>query len=275
MSPLSVITVPTLLGLTLLGGAVWGQAPSPPPTPSPLTVPDLTLLKQALAPLAGDGMLQSLSSLQMTGSKEGISFTFHETARVVAKRPDKFRAYVTQYTADGAPERRLIIISDGKKVWTYRPATRQYCVTPAKAFHAGDNDMTALGLVQGGFFLGEGHEMAQGFAAITQENGPQVLAMLNGLGIRLTSRPEPAGGGGNTVYRMVLTRQGIAYRFFIDPATARLRRLELAGHQNGVVVLFREKVGEMETPAVVAKTTFAFTPPLGTTRVSSVPVDPF
>ena len=269
----SLAALPVLLGLALIAEAASAQTPTPPSLPAP--APDLTLLKQALAPLAGDGLLQSLSNLQLTGSKQGVSFTFHETARVVAKRPDKFRAYVTQYTAEGAPVRRLVIISDGKKVWTYRPGTRQYCVAPAKAFHAGNNDMTALGLVQGGFFLGEGHEMAQGFAAITQENGSQVLTMLNGLGIRLTSRPEPAGGEGDTVYRMVLTRQGIAYRFFIDPATAHLRRVELSGYQNGVVIMFREKVGEMETPAEVAKTTFAFTPPPGAARVSSMPVDPF
>ena len=272
MPPITAVTPPLLFSLALLGGTVSAQAPAPPPAPA--STPDLTLLKQALAPLAGEGLLQSLSSLQMTGSKQGVSFTFHETARVVAKRPGKFRAYVTQYTAGGSPERRLVIVSDGRKVWTYRPGTRQYSVAPAKAFHAGNNDLTALGLIQGGFFLGEGHEMAQGFAAITQENGPQVLAMLNGLGIRLTSRQETSGEG-DTVYRMVLTRQGIAYRFFIDPATARLRRVELSGHQNGVVILFRETAQEMETPLVVAKTTFAFTPPPGTVRVSSVPVDPF
>ena len=264
----AVIPTVVFLSLVPLSGALRAQTPTSSPGP------DLTLLKRALAPLAGEGLLQSLSTLQITGSKQGVSFTFQEKARVVAKRPGKFRTYVTQYAADGTPERRLVVISDGKKVWTYRPGTRQYCVTSAKAFHAADSDMTALGLVQGGFFLGEGHEMAQGFGAITQENSSQVLTMLNGMGIQVTSQTTP-GGSGEFVYHMVLTRQGIAYKFYVDPATAHLKRVELSGRQNAVNVLFRETVEEMETPASVEETTFAFTPPSGSMRVSTLSVDPF
>ena len=254
-----------------------GAQTSPAPTTQVSQAPalDLLLLKQALAPVAANGVLQSRSTIQMTGSKQGVSFTFREQAGIIAKRPGKFRADVTQMAADGTPQRRLVVVSDGVKVWTFRPGSRQYTVTSAKTFHAANNDMTALGLAQGGFFLGDGHEMARGLQAITKESSPQALQMLAGMGIHLTGRVLSVAGRDEFVYRMVLSRQGLSYQFFIDPATAALHRIELTGKQNGVSLELWETIAEMKAPTAVAKTTFQFWPPTNAVKVASLSVDPF
>ena len=150
------------LALTLPGRAQTPTPPSPAPTapvaPAPPASPtpalDLLPLKKALRPLAGEGLVQSHSNFQMTGSKQGLSFTFREEAHIIAKRPGRFRATLTQFSADNTPQQRLLVVCNGVKVWTYRPGTRQYSVTSFKAFEAANNDVTALGLAVGGFFLG-------------------------------------------------------------------------------------------------------------------------
>ena len=133
-------------------------------------------------------MLQSRSNFQMTGSKQGISFTFREEAQIIAKRPGRFRAELTQMAADDTPAARLLVISNGLKVWTYRPGTRQYSVTTYKAFQAANDDVTALGLAIGGFFLGDGHQLAQGFQGLTKDNSADVLKALAGWASRSPAR---------------------------------------------------------------------------------------
>lgn len=256
---------PALILFALTASLAQAQAPAS----------SLTLLKQALAPLASTGPLQSTSTLQMSGSKQGISFTFREQVSVVAKQPGKFRAEVTQYAADSSQQSRLLVVSDGVKVWTYRPDTHQYSVNSAKAFHAANEDMTALGLAMGGFFLGEGHDLAVGLQAVTKETNDQMLKDLAGLGIIVTERPEGVDGEDDYVYRMSLAKQGIAYRFVINPQTRMLRRMELAGTQNGVTMTFRETLATLSKPGVIAKTAFHFTPPPGAVKIAALSIDPF
>ena len=266
--------------------AAPGQAQTPPPTPpvtAPLTAPpasavptlDLMPLKKALRPLSGGGLVQSHSNFQMTGSKQGLSFTFHEEARIVAKRPGRFRATLTQFSADNTPQQRLLVISNGVTVWTYRPGTRQYSVTSFKAFEAANNDVTALGLAVGGFFLGDGHQLAQGFQGLTKNNSADVLTALAGLGVLLSSKAQAGNNEDDVTYRMMLTKQGLTYRFLVNPADSSLRQIELAGAQKGVQIAFKEQITQLAPLTTVPKDTFTFAPPPGTAKVATLSVDPF
>jgi len=242
---------------------------------APVPSVDLTLLKQALAPLASAGLLQSHSTLQMSGSKQGISFTFHEQVSAVAKRPGKFRAEITQYAANDSPQSRLLVVSDGLKVWTYRPDVRQYSIKSAKAFHEANDDMTATGLAMGGFFLGEGHDLAQGLQGITKQTNAQALKTLSDLGITVSERTEGIDGEDDYVYRLTLGKQGTAYRFAISPETLTLRGMELTGRQNGVTMTLHETITALSKPTTIAKTAFHFTPPAGASRVATLSANPF
>ena len=236
---------------------------------------DLTLLKQSLALLASTGPLQSTSTMQMSGSKQGISFTFHEQVSIIAKQPGKFRAEITQYAADNSPQAHLLVISDGLKVWTYRPGTNQYSVRTSKSFHDANDDMTALGLALGGFFLGEGHDLAVGLQNITKETTALTLTELTRNGVVVTQRTEGVDGEDDYVYRLGLVSQGITYRFVINPHTAVLRQIELSGKQNGVTMAFRETITTLNRPTNISKTAFKFVPPVGAAKVAILSVDPF
>lgn len=256
---------------SLAPGASQAQAPALLGT-SPA---DLTLLKQSLALLASPGPLQSTSTMQMSGSKQGISFTFREQVSIIAKQPGKFRAEITQYSADNSPQAHLLVVSDGVKVWTYRPGTNQYSVRSFKSFHDANDDMTALGLAMGGFFLGEGHDLAVGLQNITKDTTPLTLKELTKNGVVVTQRTEGVDGEDDYVYRLALINQGITYRFVINPRTARLRQIELSGKQNGVTMAFRETIATLSKPSSIAKTAFQFVPPAGAAKIAALSVDPF
>ncbi len=257
-----------------------GRAQTPAPAPSATALPaspalDLMPLKKALRPLSGGGLVQSQSSFQMTGSKQGLSFTFREEARIVAKRPGRFRATLTQFSADNTPQQRLLVVSNGVTVWTYRPGTRQYSVTTLKAFEAANNDVTALGLAVGGFFLGDGHQLAQGFQGLTRDNSADVVSALAGLGVTLSSTVQAGNNEDDLTYRMTLTKQGLAYRFLVNSAGGALRQIELAGAQKGVQIAFKERITQLLPLTTTSKDTFTFTPPPGAVKVASLSVDPF
>jgi len=248
-------------------------APAPPTAPTPAL--DLMPLKKALRPLSGGGLLQSRSNFQMTGSKQGLSFTFREEARIIAKRPGRFRATLTQFSADNTPQQRLLVVSNGVTVWTYRPGTRQYSVTSFKAFEAANNDVTALGLAVGGFFLGDGHQLAQGFQSLTKDNSADVLTALAGMGVTLSSKVQAGNNEDDLTYRMTLTQQGLTYQFLVNSADGALRQIDLAGAQKGVQIAFKEQVAHLVPLTTVAKDTFTFMPPPGAVQVTTLSVDPF
>jgi len=275
-----------LTGLTTLTAPGQAQTPAPvaPSTAAPSTAApptaaasplDLLPLKKALRPLAADGMLRSRSNFQMTGSKQGLSFTFREEARIVAKRPGRFRAELTQFSADNAPQQRLVVISNGATVWTYRPGTHQYSVTSLKAFKAANNDVTALGLAVGGFFLGDGHQLAQGFQGLTRDNSAEVLDALAGMGVTLSRQVQAGNNEDDLAYRMTLTKQGLTYGFVVNAAGNALRQVELSGAQKGVQIGFREQITQLVPLTTAPKNTFTFTPPPGAVKVTTLSVDPF
>ena len=274
MHPLTRNSFSCAAALALFSLAV---SPSPAQAPTLLGTPptDLTLLRQSLALLASTGPLQSTSTMQMSGSKQGISFTFREQVSIIAKQPGKFRAEITQYAADNSPQAHLLVVSDGVKVWTYRPGTNQYSVRSSKSFHDANDDMTALGLAMGGFFLGEGHDLAVGLQNITKDTTPLTLKELAKNGVVATQRTEGVDGEDDYVYRLALVNQGITYRFVINPHTAVLRQIELSGKQNGVTMAFRETIATLGKPGSIAKTAFRFVPPAGAVKIAAISVDPF
>jgi len=281
----ALLALGTVFALTAPGRAQTPAATPPTPAPTDSSAPalDLLPLKKALRPLSGGGPIQSKSNFQMTGSKQGLSFTFREEAHIIAKRPGRFRAELTQFSADNAPQQRLLVVSNGVTVWTYRPGTRQYSVTSFKAFEAANNDVTALGLAVGGFFLGDGHQLGQGFQGLTKSNSAEVLSALAGLGVVLSSKMQSGNNEDDLTYRMALTKQGLTYQFLVNSASSALvnsassalRQIELIGAQKGVKIAFKEKITQLVPLTMVPRDTFTFTPPPGAAKVTTLSVDPF
>ena len=266
MLRLSALTV--FLMTALLPAASVSAAPVPPDI-------DLLPLKKALAPLDGSGVLQSHSSLRLTGTRSGVSVLLREDLQIISRRPGRFHASLTQYDMMGGPQKKLVVVSNGVSVWTYRPGLREYSVMPLAAFKKADSDIPTLGLVIGGFYLGEGRPFVEGLHSVTAENNAAVLAVMNGMDITLARETKAMRDQDDYVYSLTLTKQNIAYRFYVNTQTGILTRVDLTGTQNGTQFSYREDIQSIALQPPVPGATFVFTPPPGAVNAAGVAINPF
>lgn len=260
------LTALTLFLMTALL-PVFADSPSPPAI-------DLLPLKKALAPLNGSGVLRSHSTLRMTGTRAGVSVLLREDLQIVSRRPGRFHALLTQYDMTGGPQKKLVVVSNGASVWTYRPGLRQYSVMSLAAFEKADSDIPTLGLVIGGFYLGEGHPFVEGLHSVTAGNSAAVLSMMNSMGIALSRETKSAKDHDDYVYSLTLTKQSLAYQFYVNTQTGALTRADLTGTQDGIRISYREDIVSIAAQPPVPSTAFAFTPPPGAVKAFTAPLHP-
>lgn len=259
----------SLLSLFLMTASLPALA-APAPTPPPV---DLLPLKKALAPLGGTGTLQTHSTLRMTGAKQGLSVVLREDLQVTSHYPGHFHALLIQHASAAGPQTKLEVVSNGASVWTYRPGTRQYSVMTLAAFKKADSDIPTLGLAIGGFSLGDGRPLVDGFQSISGTNSAEVLEMLAGSGIQITRVTKSVGGQDDYVYSINLG--DLLYKFYVNSQTSALAHVELSGTDGGIRMTYREDI-QILLPLPAASTpTFVFTPPLGTLKVPLVSVNPY
>jgi outer membrane lipoprotein-sorting protein len=253
------------------------SAPAPAAQSAPAVPPaiDLMPLKKALASLNSTQPVTLHSMVTMTGSVQGLAFTFREKFLITAHRPEEFYAERTQIDAQGIPQKRLTIVSNGTKVWTYDPGRRKYSVTSVKKFTAQQNEVSALGLIVGGFYIGDGYPLLQGFQSLTQGNSADVLAALAEGGITISRRTETADGQDDYVYGVTLTQKKMAFQFYVNTQTQVLSRVDLTGTDNSLKFTFREDIAQITLQPAITKSTFVFTPPPGAFKVPDVSADPF
>jgi outer membrane lipoprotein-sorting protein len=253
------------------------SAPAPAAQSAPAAQPatDLMPLKKALAALDSNQPMTVHSTVTMTGSQEGLAFTFREKFLITAHRPNEFHVERTQIDAQGIPQKRLTIISNGTTVWTYNPGLRKYSVTSVKKFTAQQNEISALGLVAGGFYLGDGYPLLQGFQNLTPSNSADVLAALANMGMTISRQAETENGQDDYVYGVTLPQGKMAFQFYINTQTQVLSRLDLTGTDKSLKFAFREDIAQIAPQPSVAQSTFVFTPPPGTSKVPNISADPF
>lgn len=261
-----------LMTASLPAFAAPTASPAPLVSPAPADV-DLLPLKKALAPLDGMGPLRSHSTLRMSGTRSGVSVLLREDLQIISRRPGRFRASLTQYDTTGGSRKKLVVISNGASVWTYRPGLRQYSVSTLPAFEKDDSDIPTLGLVIGGFYLGEGHPLVEGMHSVTPANNDAVLTILGSMGITLSRETKSMRDHDEYVYSLTLTKQNLAYQFYVNTQTSALARVELTGTQNGTQFFYREDILSITPQTPAQSTAFVFTPPPGTTKTLSTPND--
>ena len=236
---------------------------------------DLLPLKKALAPLGGAGTLKTRSILRLTGVRQGISVALREDLLVVSRRPGHFHSLLTQYASPAGPQAKLEVVSNGALVWTYRPETRKYSVTTLAAFKKSGSDIPTLGLAIGGFSLGDGRPLVEGFQSISGTNSAEVLAMLAGSGVQITRVTKSVGGQDDYVYSILLTDQNLLYKFYVSSQTAALVRVDLSGTDSGIEMTYREDIQSLMPLPPAPASAFVFAPPPGTLKVPVVSVNPY
>lgn len=269
---------PTVFLMTALLPAFAAPVLSPaaPPITTAPAPPDIDLLplKKALAPLESGGGLHSHSTLRMSGTRAGVSVLLREDLQIVSRRPGRFHASLTEYDMAGGPQKKRVAVSNGASVWTYRPGLRRYSVATLPAFEKADSDIPTLGLVIGGFYLGEGHPFVEGLHSVTAENNAAVLSVMSSMGIALSRETKSAKDHDDYVYSLTLTKQNLAYQFYVNTQTGTLTRADLTGTQDGIRISYREDIQSLTPQPPAPLSAFTFTPPTGTVKVADVSANP-
>lgn len=262
-----------LLHLTCL--PVHGDPLSQPSSATDQPLLDLLPLKKALAPLSGAAPLQSHTTIRMTGTQAGVSVMLREDIQLVCLYPNRFRAVLTQYDSSGGPQKKRVVVSNGTLVWTYRPGLAEYSVTRLADWKKADNDIPTLGLIMGGFYLGSGRPLVQGFHSITPANSAQVQTVLQQMEISLFRHVKSVGGQDDYVYSLMLAKQDLAYQFYVGSQTNALARIDLIGAQGNIQFSYREDVTRIAPDTTIPASAFVFVPPPGVVKTSAVSVNPF
>ncbi|MGI4787295.1 MAG: hypothetical protein ACRYFS_00450 [Janthinobacterium lividum] len=231
---------------------------------------DLMPLKKAFAPLDSSLPFQSHTTLSATGSRNGLSFTLREDLQIIARRPSRYHVKLIQYNAAGTTAKQLAVVWNGINVWTYQPSTHRYSITSLQGFEDADSDIPTLGLIVGGFYLGDGRPMIQGFHNLTADNSADVLAALSKMDITLSRQAQSVKGHDDYVYSMTLVKQNLAYQFYVDTQTNKLTRIDLTIAQDGLQITFREDIARIGSLSILPKSAFVFLPPLRTSQAASV-----
>jgi len=271
-------TALTLFLMTALPMSAAPAASSPAPLAGPASSPpgvDLLPLKKALAPLGAGGVLQSHSTLRMTATRQAVSVVLQEDLQILSRRPGRFHASLIQYDASGGPQKKLAVVSNGVSVWTYRPGLRQYSVLTLPAFKQADSDIPTLGLVIGGFYLGDGHPFVEGLRSVTAANNAAVLSDLSRINITLARQTKSVGNQDDYVYSLSFTKQNLKYQFYVNTQTGALTRVDLMGAQGDIEVSYREDIQSITPQPPAPNATFVFTPPPGVAKAADVSINPF
>lgn len=232
-------------------------------------------LKTAMAPLAGNGLLEVMSSFKVTAKQKGLTLTYRENLHILARRPNSFRAELSAIDQDGITQPKALVVSDGKRVWTYRPGQRAYSVMTRSAFEATGDDVVAEGLAAGTFFIGDGHDAAKGFGNLSKEDSGAMLEGMAQGGMIVASEAQSLNGVDYTVYHLRLPKDKLAYLLYMNPQTNTLKRVDLAGTFDGMQIAFEETLTSITVPASAPPNTFTWTPPPGVKKLSKLEVSPF
>lgn len=267
------------LGLTVVG--LFGTANSnrflqPAKAMSPTLLSQLNsklnlpLLAKATAAFVQSDRYRTESEMRVKASSGGTDVTSVAKVTTLVQVPYKFRAEIT-FPSDTGKEVKSIVISDGKRVWMYRPDLKQYAVTPFEKFDDLD-DYYWIGM------------SSYWYSSVTPDvrelftNGsltdPQVLKELGMTGT------SPLKGSsqtlnGRSLYSYEFTdKEGFTISALVEPSTAELKQIRLNGKSDGFNVDIAERILSRTANPAIAASIFKFTPPSGAKLVKSVAIGP-
>jgi len=194
--------------------------------------------------------------------------------KTTVKSPKQFRSEITFPASNGAVTKKYIVVSNGEQVWIYRSDLKQYAVKTYEAFEKSNDDFI-IGM-SSALYL----KIAPSFKGITTVLRDKNLADV--LEEMLSSRNLALKGGVRTIdskiyhfYEFTQPKDGFTFNALVESETVKLEQIQILGKSQGMDIALKEKIiRRIENPTLEADT-FSFAPPEGTTKVDSLPIQPY
>jgi outer membrane lipoprotein-sorting protein len=267
--------------------------PSQPasPTSTPIKATDLPLLKRAIGKILQTDRAETESQIEINSSDEkGKKSKYFISVKTIAQVGGKFHS---ELTINRVGEKSIIkynIISNGTKIWIYRPDLRQY---KYRDFYYSQPLYCTIGLFSGAF---------SGLSDVQRQELITDILGENGRIIPLSVKPlERVQVSQQQIDKEILSvytderddnnRINGYYKErisgFINSKTAMLERIELKFTDNhsqdlmrGKIIKYNrieitEKIIKRNSQPRIAAKTFTFSPPKGVKKVTSLQIGPF
>ena len=241
-----------------MGACLAASAQEPSDAPN---AAEPRILARAIAGWVAPKVRSYVTERVRSGKKGTDSFSMRERIRVVLKQPDKMRVEVTLAGPDGSYGGEYLVISDGRRVWGYRPGVKRYSEVPYVKFRDNPDVLTSVG-----FFTG--FSVAAG---LSEPEGRDEAAIMEVLlaGEPVAGERVQIGGRDRCVYKVTFEEGAPPLEITVDPATHTLERFAVAGETEGASFSLTERLVEHTSPKITPET-FRFKPPKGVRKVKTL-----
>lgn len=249
--------------------------PATAPQPATSTEPDLTLLGKVLGAFLQTNKARTESQLVMKLQAKDGDVEIYARSKTVAKTSGEFRSELTFAQPGQPPTASYTIVSNGSKVWIYRPDRRQYSQTTLAKFQAQPYSyLVGLSTI---FFL-----------SVTESNRRDINSALAVSPSFLTSLPKEqikdlqgsrrqVEGQELYAYSYINKSENWSFNGLVNPQTGILKQIEFTGKldakDGGGEFTLTEKIIDRNSQPQIANSLFKFSPPKGTKKVKSLDID--
>jgi outer membrane lipoprotein-sorting protein len=232
---------------------------------------DLKLLKKALQTFYQSNRIQSRSNMAFDFSASGIKGQVNVNMTTVVENGDKFNSQVIFANPQSVPI-KFNIISNGKKVWIYRPDKRIYRETTLAKFN---NERFWVGISVWFFSMISEKDRLNLINNAELTSASSLGAVLKAPQIK-EFKGERVLVDDRSLYAFSSLLVG-NYKFtsIVQPDTGALSSLEMSGTADGMNILLKEKIESWKSITSIDKKTFTFSPPKGVKRVKTLSIMPF
>ncbi len=239
--------------------------------------PNLPLLAKTVVNFFQHNRYQTDSAMILLGKAPGITVTVNVKIKTIVQSPNQFRAELLFVDPNTRKESRYLLVCDGHQLWTYSPTLAHYSVTSFEDFDRSNNTFW-IGFSSKIFLSG-----AKEIDKLIQAGEFSERNLLNFLEQSFLSGEIPLKSGGlKTIdgltyylYQYNDFKEGFQVIGFIDPNTAAVKQLRIAGRYKGMDLVMAEQIQHrVEIPSLTTDL-FTFSPPPGAIEVRSVPLGPF
>lgn len=233
--------------------------------------PDLPLLSRVITAFLKSDAYQTQSTMNVNAVIGNTTVTSDAQIQTTAQFPNKFRTEVSFAKPGTKTQIKTLIVSDGKLVWVYRADLKQYAVFPYEKFDQLEDSYWI------GFATTMFSQTPPEAKTLVAKDALSDTNLLKDIGLELGDLK----GGTRTVdsqtfyaYEYNDAKQGFLMSAFVEPDSAVLKQLRLAGKYQDFDVSMVERILSRVAIAPVSANTFTFTPPKGTKKVKALALGP-
>jgi len=233
---------------------------------------DLPLLAKVIQQFLEHSSYETNSEIRVSSIAGNTTVQTSVTVKTIAQHPNKFRSEIT-FAKPEQPGAKVttLVISDGQQVWLYRPDLQQYQMMTYSEFEQFDESYWL------GFSAMIYSQIPADVRQAIQQDGSTSTQIVQAVGLELKDlqgAPQTIDNRPLYVYRYRDAREGSTFTAWVEPSTAVIQQMQIAGRFESADVTINERIISRTAKPAIAPNLFTFSPPPGTKKVKVLAIGP-